>query len=197
MCGALERHRRVSLFLKDRDELLRRAGRILHIAPERSIEKLLNGHGTEYVSLDLGERDAAIRADLTSMPFRANSFDGIYCRHVLEHVPPDVAAMSEMRRVMRPSGWAIMQVPIKRRTTFEDPSIEDPRVRRRLFGQPDHVREYGYDFVDRLERAGFDVTVEQPHRRMASETVERLGLGTRDDIFFCRNRRAAARKAAA
>jgi SAM-dependent methyltransferase len=186
VCGALERHRMVSLFLQARTDLIRDADRVLHVAPEPPIERLLKEEGLEYVSLDLGERDAMMQADLTRMPFPERAFDGIYCGHVLEHIPEDVRAISEMCRVLRPRGWAIIQVPINRRRTFEDPSIEDPALRRRFFGQRDHVRVYGHDFRDRLEQAGFAVTVERPYRRMARDEVEHFGLSRRDDIFLCR-----------
>ncbi len=38
--------------------------------------------------------------------------------------------------------------------TWEDPSVTSPQERERLFGQEDHLRAYGPDYVDRLaERA--------------------------------------------
>jgi hypothetical protein len=68
--------------------------------------------------------------------------------------------MRELRRVLKPSGWAIIQVPITAPQTFEDPSITDPRDRERIFGQTDHVRVYGPDYRDRLAMAGFSVKVD-------------------------------------
>jgi hypothetical protein len=62
--------------------------------------------------------------------------------------------MRELRRVLRPVGWAVIQVPILRGRTIEDPGEQDPAQRLRRFGQDDHVRVYGNDFLDRLREAG-------------------------------------------
>ena len=88
-----------------------------------------------------------------------HAFDTIICSHVLEHVPADAKAMSELFRVLRPGGVAIIQVPYADdcAETDEDPSVTDPLERERRFGQFDHVRIYGRDFADRLRRAGFVV----------------------------------------
>ncbi|HZD24768.1 MAG TPA: class I SAM-dependent methyltransferase [Alphaproteobacteria bacterium] len=185
VCDALERDRLASLLLRRRAGLLRGARRILHVAPEPSVARLLREERADYVSLDLGERDAALRADLTRMPFGARAFDGIYCSHVLEHIPADFAAMREMCRVLRPGGWAILQVPIRRGRTIEDPAITDPGLRRRLFGQSDHVRFYGEDICERLHAAGLAVSVENPGRGLTRDTVRRLGLSVQEPIFLC------------
>ena len=90
-------------------------------------------------------REAEI--DITDIPYADGSFDVILCSHVLEHIPDDRRAMRELRRVLAPRGWALLQVPIdhQRAVTFEDPSVTDPAERARLFGQHDHVRWYGRD----------------------------------------------------
>lgn len=68
-------------------------------------------------------------------------FDAVVANHVLEHIPEDRKAMSEILRVLKPGGWAILQVSIEGEETFEAPTITDPAVRERLFGQHDHVRK--------------------------------------------------------
>jgi ubiquinone/menaquinone biosynthesis C-methylase UbiE len=124
--------------------------------------------------------------DITRIPFPENSFDVIYCSHVLEHVPDDRKAMREFLRILRIGGWALLQVPITGTRTFEDPSITDPYERRRLFGQEDHVRRYGPDYKNRLEEAGFKVTSYR-----ASDLIEneedyyRIGIQKNRMIFFC------------
>jgi hypothetical protein len=99
--------------------------------------------------------------------------------------------MRECLRVLKPGGWAIMQVPIaaKLETTIEDPSVEDPRERERRFGQDDHIRIYTRpDYVARLERAGFQVeqfrwTEDRPHYGGAEN---RYGLLDKEVLFFLR-----------
>jgi ubiquinone/menaquinone biosynthesis C-methylase UbiE len=138
--------------------------------------------------MDLCEDNVMVHADLTDLPFEAHSFDGVYCSHVLEHVPDDQQAMRELRRILLPGGWALFQVPIQRRTTFEDPTITSPELRRELFGQPDHVRIYGRDFRQRLARAGFAVSVDRPQDRLNREDLEFCGLQAGEHIFLCRKK---------
>jgi SAM-dependent methyltransferase len=85
------------------------------------------------------------------------SFDIVIACDVLEHVPSDLAAMRELHRILRPGGTAILTVPQKDSpaTTDEDSSVTDPAERERRFGQRDHVRMFGDDFLDRLAKTGF------------------------------------------
>lgn len=187
VCGALERHRLASLFFRSRDELLCGLRSILHVAPEPPIARILRSSASEaYVSIDFSDDGAMVLADLTRMPFRSRSFDAVFCSHVLEHVPDDRRALEELYRILRPGGWALVQVPISGEATVEDPSITDPELRRRLFGQPDHVRVYGRDFRDRLEEASFAVSVERPHQGFDQASITRCGLRSVNDMYLCR-----------
>jgi len=159
VCFSHTRHRQAWLFLKQRTDLFDASPKqLLHFASETMlVEKFRTITGLDYLSTDLDSPHAMAHMDITSMDFPEDSFDAIYCSHVLEHVPDDRKAMSEMFRVLRPGGWAVVQVPVSDSTTHEDPSITDPRERLRLFGQCDHVRVHGLDIVERLETAGFAV----------------------------------------
>lgn len=174
-CGALPRHRQVALLFHDRPELLRPGMRVLHVAPEPAVRRLLP-HGTEYVAGDLHPRGEMARIDITGLDFADESFDAVICNHVMEHVPDDRAAMGEVARVLRLGGWAILMTPILRPATDEDPAVTDPRERTRRWGQHDHVRRYGWDYVERLERAGLSVEVVDAHR---PEQVRRYALNNR------------------
>jgi SAM-dependent methyltransferase len=120
------------------------------------------------------------------LPFRDGAFDALLCHHVLEHVPDDRAAMRELRRVLRPGGWAILQSPIRSRleATLEDPAVTDPRERERLFGQRDHLRQYGRDYADRLRAAGFEVRAERFFDELPPERRARHGLKD-ETIWLC------------
>jgi ubiquinone/menaquinone biosynthesis C-methylase UbiE len=48
---------------------------------------------------------------LEDLPYDANSFDLITCLDVLEHVPDDRRALTELRRVCKPGGWVVATVP--------------------------------------------------------------------------------------
>jgi ubiquinone/menaquinone biosynthesis C-methylase UbiE len=51
------------------------------------------------------------RADATSLPFAASSFDAVVLGEVLEHVEDDGAALMEAARVLRPDGVLAVSVP--------------------------------------------------------------------------------------
>ena len=53
----------------------------------------------------------AIRGDATKLPFGNGVFDKVIVAEMLEHVPDDQAAMSEVARVLRPGGVAAVTVP--------------------------------------------------------------------------------------
>jgi SAM-dependent methyltransferase len=51
------------------------------------------------------------RASIMRLPYANGSFDVVLCNQVLEHVREDVAALHEMRRVLKPHGLLILGVP--------------------------------------------------------------------------------------
>jgi ubiquinone/menaquinone biosynthesis C-methylase UbiE len=53
----------------------------------------------------------AVHGDALAMPFADNSFDRVVAAEVLEHIPDDVTAISEIARVLRPGGVAAVTVP--------------------------------------------------------------------------------------
>ena len=187
-CGSFERHRLTWLFFRRRTNLFEPPRkRMLHVAPEPFFaERLARTKEIDYLSGDLHNPRAMVSLDVTDLPFADDTFDVVYCSHVLEHVPDDRAALRELRRVLRPTGWAAIQVPITVATTREDPSVIDPLERERLFGQADHVRRYGSDFRDRLAEAGFQVEPVKATEIASREEIERMALRRRHVIFLCR-----------
>jgi SAM-dependent methyltransferase len=53
----------------------------------------------------------SVSADATSLPFPDDSFDKIIAAEILEHVPRDGRAISEIARVLRPGGTVAVTVP--------------------------------------------------------------------------------------
>jgi SAM-dependent methyltransferase len=140
----------------------------------------------DYVAGDLDARFADRRIDVTALEFPDGTFDAILCNHVLEHVRDDRRAMSELRRVLRPGGWALLVPTIRNARTDEDPSVEDPDERTRRFGQHDHVRIYGWDYLERLDDAGFDVQVERLGEELPESAIRRsraARVGSVDALF--------------
>ncbi len=102
-----------------------------------------------------------VEMDITAITFPDHFFDSIICNHVLEHIIDDGKAMSELYRTLKPGGWAVLQVPMSLtlKSTYEDFSITTSTAREEAFGQWNHVRIYAADYHDRLEKAGFKVSV--------------------------------------
>ena len=188
VCSSLERDRLIWLFFRQKTDLFDgRPKRLLHVAPEPQLSRRLKRvPGVDYVSIDLAWGKAMMRANVTDLLFPQDSFDVVYCSHVLEHIPNDRKAIAELYRVLKPDGWAILQVPIKSKTTLEDSSVTDPAERQRVFGQWDHVRIYGEDYVDRLKGAGFKVTVELFAKELSEEAAKEIAISRSERIYLCR-----------
>ena len=186
-CGSLERHRLLWLYLKNRTDLFQRSHRMLHIASEPIFARMFQRlPALTYFTADLNSQSVSVRLDITNVAYKDNSFDVVLCNHVLEHVENDRKAMTELWRVLRPGGWAIINSPIdlERAETFEDWSIKSPVDRERAFGQRDHVRLYGRDYKERLQKAGFAVKVDRYIRELDPYVVRKHGLPD-EEIYFC------------
>ncbi len=182
---SLERHRLLWLYLDKETDFLNSNLKVLHVAPEqvfyKKFKKLKNW---EYFTFDLNSPIADIKGDLTSTNFKDESFDLIICNHVLEHIEDDKSALDEMYRILKYNGISILQVPInvKRENTFEDLSMKSKIQREKYFGQYDHVREYGLDFKDRVEQAGFKVEMINYSKKISEDLVIKYGL-MKDDLI--------------
>lgn len=186
---SLERHRLMWLYLKNKTEFFASNIRLLHIAPELCFmgifEKLEN---IDYITGDLESPLAKVKMDVLDIPFEENSFDVVFCNHVMEHVENDIKAMSEIFRVLKSGGWAIMQSPVYPylEKTLEDPSVTDPIEREQMYGQNDHMRKYGKDYGDRLKKVGFNVTEDKYLNELDDYTRKRYALPEEEIIYFCR-----------
>ena len=160
-CGSLERHRFLWLYLNERTPFFRRSLRVLHTAPEPCLEDRFRArHGRGYVTLDRFNPHADVRADLTDLPFADAAFDVVVSSHVLEHVPDDRAALAQITRVLKPSGWAVLMFPFDPgRPTAEDPAMDTPARRMAAYGHPYHYRIYGSDTPERLAACGLGAAV--------------------------------------
>ena len=182
---SLERHRLLWLYLDKETDFLNSNLKVLHVAPEqvfyKKFKKLKNW---EYFTFDLNSPIADIKGDLISTNFKDEYFDLIICNHVLEHIEDDKSALDEMYRILKYNGISILQVPInvKRENTFEDLSIKSKIQREKYFGQYDHVREYGLDFKDRVEEAGFEVEMINYSTKISQDLVIKYGL-MKDDLI--------------
>ena len=189
-CGSLERHRLLVAMLDQfwREARLSDSGRLLHVAPETAIAAALDTHFS-CISIDRDPKRGSIAMDITALAFPDSFFDAVLCMHVLEHVHDDGLAMGELFRVMKPGGWGIIQVPIKGDVTVEDLTITDPLERQRLYGQSDHVRQYGRDFSERLKTSGFLVETFRKTDVFEPAFLDRLSVACEDEIILSRRPR--------
>ncbi len=185
-CLSLERHRLIWIYLKNETDFFTSAHKMLHVAPEHCFIKRFEGiKSLEYVTGDIESPLAKVKMDLLEAPFDDNTFSVVFCNHVLEHVHDDRKAMSEIYRILKPGGWAILQIPLfypLPEKTIEDPTIEDPIKREELFGQDDHVRKYGLDYRDRLKNTGFNLK-DDYLKRLDEESIRKYALDKNDILF--------------
>ena len=95
-------------------EALRRGARI--VACDMALPELQSVLYTAGAMRDAGEiaptlSFSATNGDATRLPFADDSFDRIIASEVMEHVPDDIAALSELARVLRPGGTIAITVP--------------------------------------------------------------------------------------
>lgn len=186
---SLERHRLLWLYLTRETDFFSKPLKVLHVAPEQAFYKRFKKQkNLTYITTDLYSPLADVKADLCALPFEDDSFDVIFCNHVLEHIPDDAQAMRELYRVMKKGGWGIFQVPqdVNRVHTFEDDTITDPAERTRIFGQYDHVRVYGLDYFDRLRQVGFEVEEIIYSTHFTAEEIERYRIVPQEILPLCK-----------
>lgn len=142
-CYAAERHRLQKLVLDQiiDNNTLANTGKMLHFAPEKFFKKFFKSIFKNYTSVDLYREDVDVKADITNLPFKHEEYDFIFASHVLEHIQDDLTALSEIRRVLKPTGIAILPVPILSKTTIEYPEPNPFEAH--------HVRAPGFDYYDR------------------------------------------------
>ena len=184
----LERHRLMWLYLRDQSNFFKAEKLdVLHIAPEQCFHsRFKEQKNLQYLTGDLVSPIADIHFDLHHIPLEDNRFDVVFCNHVLEHVDDVNQCIAELYRVMKTGGWGIMQVPqdFDREVTYENPTITSPKDREIHFWQKDHVRLFGLDYPQWLERAGFTVSEFDPQKEYGAEKVARYRLHEKEILYI-------------
>lgn len=188
-CLSLERHRLMWLYMHEKTNFFSENLKVLHVAPEQSfLKRFKKLENLTYHTADLESPIADFKCDIQDLPFENNEYDVVICNHVLEHVPDDRKAMSEILRVLKPDGYAILQVPadLDLPETFEDNSITDRKERAKVFGQYDHLRMYGADYPERLKSVGFKIDEKNYFDLLSREVKDRYSLNLKEFMFSCR-----------
>ncbi len=177
VCGSFDRARFVYDIMKNFMGIFNEnADSILHFAPESVIaDKLKKIYGDRYVSADLMEGRADVVADITKLQFDNEQFEYIICNHVMEYVNEEEKAFLEIRRFLKQEGLLIFSSPICwTQKTYEDNRVTTVYDRIRFYGQEDHVRLYGNDIVDRIEKFGFDVNLLHCNEIKSNDEIKNL-----------------------
>lgn len=107
---------------------------------------------TQHKTLDI---DAGHNPDIVGsaedIPIDENSIDSILCTQVLEHIPHPQKAISEMYRVLKPGGFALVTVP-QLNELHEEPH---DYFRYTCFGLKTICEEVGFEVVDIDQRGGY------------------------------------------
>ncbi len=190
-CESLERHRLLSMYLKNKTDIYQKQLKVLHVAPEVAFFDHLNSRkNLQYNPVDVYAHlypKGTKYLDILNTNLPDDSYDVIICNHVFQYIEDDRKAMRELYRIMKPGGWAIMQVPYdkSRKVTYEDSSITDPLERVKAFGLKEHVRSYGLDYADRLRETGFHVKVDDYTSEFTDEDIFKYGFWKGDPVFLC------------
>lgn len=157
-CGSSDRDRLLKYFLEDFPP----TGNLLHVAPEKALSRILKNLGNlKIIQIDkkvgwykLVYGKNVENGDLTSLQFEDAQFDWVIANHVLEHIEDEQKAISEIYRVLKTDGKAILQIPFsyKLNSSIEVESRWNPKEREEKLGQKDHVRLYGVDFPKRWKK---------------------------------------------
>lgn len=184
-CRSVDRERWEMYVLNYYTDIFESSSRILHFAPEKNIQNRIRSNGkNDYYACDIMADKEMHMIDVTNIPFVDNTFDYIIINHVLEHVPNERKAMSEMIRVLRPEGRIIMSFPIcTDQKTIEDKMVKTPEERLCYYGQEDHVRLYGSDYKERLEQYGMKFDVYSPENECSDMDIKKYGF-IKDDIIL-------------
>jgi len=167
-CDASDRDRLYALYLDKRlgEKCKERLHyfQMLDIAPAKALSQHIRlQYRIHYRTADLYMPGVDDRVDITSMDCYPDAyFDAFICSHVLEHIPDDKKAMSELFRILKPGGWGIAMVPLSLRIQEfrEDPTKTTEAERWKYYGQYDHVRLYTRQiFIERLRAAGFKISM--------------------------------------
>jgi ubiquinone/menaquinone biosynthesis C-methylase UbiE len=120
---------------------------------------------------------------ITAMSFDSASFDCILCSEVLEHIPDDAKAVSELRRVLKPGGVLVATVPFQKRFWAED-DVYVGHLRRYDPGELEQkLRSHGFQYVKTHKLSG---TIERWLTRRSLQSYQKKGLTSRLPLTLLR-----------
>jgi len=188
-CRCQDRHRSLVVVLEQRTRFFEPQTQVVEVAPMMRFQEFTLANKRQgYISFDI-ERFAMEHGDITQMRYTDHSQDYFLALHVLEHIPEEGKALSEIKRVLKPGGVAILQVPVD---WSVGRTYEYAQPNRREVG---HVRRYGCDFGEHIARHGFEVQPISVKELVDEQTIRRYGLCPQP-FFFARKPAETSKMAA-
>ncbi len=185
VCGSLERDRAYWLYLRDSLDILNPKNnvKVLHILPEHCImQSFMCARNIDYHYI----LEPAEANDQLSK-YENNSFDYIICNHALSRMNSDISVLSELYRVLKKNGTAIINEYYDSGIdTIENPDFNTSELRKINYGDKNKYRKYGKDFITRLIGSGFDIEWIYINKMYSKELIQLYGISSKEKITLCR-----------
>lgn len=144
-CSSRARHRGLSFIYKMEISDLDGESKVLHFAPEPVFYSIFKNKLFSYQTIDYILEDVDLpRQDVQNLSIASDLFDIVLSNHVIEHVPNDDKAISEMYRITKRGGKVIITIPgnFKRTKTVYFDNLKNNG----------HYRDYGIDFIEKMKK---------------------------------------------
>lgn len=136
-----DKEKLVYTYLKEVEKIESTKGiSILHIASKSNLQIWLKSVSAKYIAEDAFLQnqkfiDEVRFVNIRQTGFYNNQFDYIFCNHVICDIKEDKTALSEIFRILKTVGKAILQVPITKISKIvEDPNIQTKEEREIAYG---------------------------------------------------------------
>ena len=141
--------------------------------------------GVKYLTTDLFNPHAMVTINITNIEYPDQSFEIIYCSHVLEHFQNGKKAIRKFPSVMKDNGWSILFISIYAEKTFDKPFKVEYAERLKAFGQEDHVRRYDPNYINILHEIGCSIELTKFIIFFQKAEAIRIGLIASGSIYYC------------
>ncbi len=172
---------------------------ILEIGPSKvNALKLMSTEqigGASYLAIDLraakfhneltGARSFQAM-DATQMDLASQSFDVCLCNHVLPFIKEDRKVLGEIFRILRPGGWAILNVPLINGATLTAAQVreQNPALTEDFYTENGTQWYYGEDYLERLNSVGFSARLVRPFLNHSDEELHLNGWRRSEEIIL-------------
>lgn len=187
-CLASDRERLYLLYLEMKFKDDNQSHTVLDFAPSKAFARAIkNFKNVAYTTADYFIDGYDLKLDVCNMKDIPNgSYSLVICSHVLEHVDDPDKALSEIFRIIKSGGAAILMVPLffDVETTIEDSSYNTDYLRCKAFGQADHVRLFAkQDFENRIKKASFELELITPVQ-LPQDLVEKYAIAENSVLYL-------------